>query len=234
MELCYVYLGKQERITLSPGGIALLRYFTTKAYPASELSEMAVGPEYAQTRTAARTLDKQGILRCAEGTVDVRYRLSPRGLALVTCCREHINGEGKESEHHVVFTYKGVEPNLLITAEAAEVLGHFKPYAPGIETYEPGVKPSPGLRATYAQMVEEGIMINCSIEHENTMFTLTGLGRLVRKAMQEEKAKPAPDAWRYRYAADERDVRAWSFTDDHNLISRLGEEFEVQPLVVQQ
>lgn len=230
MRFEYLFQGGKCSLKISPDGdafLAVLKCFAERV--SHELIETAVVTfNRPATQAAARALIAEAIVKPADNG-EHSYQLTKRGVALVTACYDQIMGKATEKAHEVVYTYRGVEPNILITADAASVLDQFKPYAPGIYAFEPGLNHSGVPRKTFGEMVNLGIMVNVAPDSETTLFVLTGLGRNLLQEMQHYKrlaAKPKtnPAAWRYKYADDVEESRAWSYTDEERLIMRLRED----------
>lgn len=229
MKLEYSYLGKQQTLPTSHDGVKFLTLFAAQSAD-SELHELKVTANTPAMRTAAARLEEQGILALVPSVAARHsFKLTSRGLAVVSSCRERLLADKEQPKEGVFFTYRGVEPNILLTADAAAVLDQFKPYAPGIYSFEPGRDPSGAPRKTFGEMVNLGIMVNVAADSETTMFILTGLGRNLLQEMQHYKAlaakpKTNPAAWRYKYADEVEESRAWSYTDEERLIVRLRED----------
>ena len=194
------------------------------------------------TQSAARALLAEVIVKLEGSAQYARYKLTKRGVALISTCYNQIMGkatEKPEPTHDVVYIYRGVEPNILITADAASILERFEPYAPGVYTFEPGRDQSQVPRKTYGEMVDVGIMVNVAADSELTMYVLTGLGRNLLQAMQHDKAmaakpKTTPAAWRFKYVDEVEESRVWSYTEDRTLIQTLEsrDDYIIQKLDV--
>ena len=246
MRFEYEFQGIYHLVEVSPAGLAVLQAFAVRIEDGLE-SVIVTLDGYkdlnnATCKAAARNLQTDGILRAVRNGPFASYQLTKRGVALVTACYDQIMGkatEKAEPAHEVVYTYRGVEPNILITADAAEVLERFERYAPGIYAFEPGLNHSGVPRKTFGEMVNLGIMVNVAPDSETTLFVLTGLGRNLLQAMQHDKAMAAkpktnPAAWRFKHDDDLGENRVWTYTEDERLIMLLQEfdDYIIQKLDV--